>query len=307
MSALAKSTLFPAELAKEMFNKITGHSSLAKLSGREPIPFCGTDIFVFDFASDISVIGESGAKPAGDATATPVQIRPVKVVYQSRITDEFMKASKERQLEYLKEFAVGFQRKIARGLDIMALHGVNPATGSSSEIIGNNHLDYVIAHYNTGANVIALGHNSTAIDANIEEAIAKVEDAEYEVNGVIMAPAARTAMAQLTQNSGERKYADFAFGAYPSKIGAGTLDVNATVSANNNAARVYVGDFADAFRWGYAEEMPLEIIEYGNPDGGSYDLKQANQILLRSEAYIGWGFMNAASFAVVKDNSASSI
>ena len=40
-----------------------------------------------------------------------------------------------------------------------------------------------------------------------------------------------------------------------------------------------------------------EVIEYGNPDGGSYDLKQANQVLLRTEAYIGWGILDPKAFA----------
>lgn len=303
MAAITKSTLFPAELAKEMFSKVTGHSSLAKLSASEPVPFCGKDTFVFDFSNEVSVVGESGQKPAGDATVTSVPMKPVKVVYQSRITDEFLKASEEKQLEYLKSFADGFKKKVGAGLDKMALHGVNPATGSAaSTIIGNNHLDYVISNYSSGANIITLEHDSSAIDANIEEALAKVEDAEYAVNGIIMAPAARTKMANLTQNTGERKYPDFAFGAFPTVLGNGALDVNPTVSANSNKARVYVGDFQNAFKWGYADEIPLEIIEYGDPDGAGTDLKNVNQILLRSEVYIGWAFLNAAAFAEVKNS-----
>lgn len=297
MSTLEKSTYFPAELAKEMFNKVTGHSSLAKVSGVEPMAFCGKDVFVFDFDSDVSIVGEAAPKPDGGASAVPVQIRPIKVVYQARVSDEFKKAAAEKQLEYLKEFSTGFQKKLGRALDLMAMHGINPASGTASNIIGNNHLDYIIHNYLNGDNEIT--YAAATVDANIEAAIAKVEDAEYEVNGVIMAPAARSAMAALTTDCG-RAYPDFAFGSFPEKLGSGIMDVNATVSANSASARVYVGDFANAFRWGYAENIPLEIIEYGNPDGGTYDLKQANQILLRGEAYIGWGFMNAASFAEVK-------
>lgn len=298
MSSLAKSTLFPADLATEMFSKIVGHSTLAKLSASEPIPFNGKDIFTFDFSNNVSIVGEGAAKPAGDAAVTAVQIRPVKVVYQSRVNQEFMLAAEEVKLQYLKEFAAGFTKKMGAAFDVMGFHGVNPATGSSSDIIGNNHFDYVIP----SSNKIVLGHDSSDIDENIEEAIAKVEDAEYSVTGIAMAPAARTAMAELTQNSGERKYPDFAFGAFPAALGNGALDVNATVSANSSKDRVIVGDFQNAFRWGFAKEIPLEIIEYGNPDGGSYDLKQANQVLLRSEAYIGWAILNGASFSRVYVN-----
>ena len=107
-------------------------------------------------------------------------------------------------------------------------------------------------------------------------------------------------MATLTQNSGERKYPDFAFGGVPSNLGGATLDVNGSVSANSEGARVYAGDFANAFRWGYSLNIPLEVIEYGNPDGGSYDLKQANEVCLRTEAFIGWAFLDEAAFAEVE-------
>lgn len=130
----------------------------------------------------------------------------------------------------------------------------------------------------------------------------ELEKSKLAVTGIVMAPAARAAMAQLTQNSGERKYQDFAFGAFPANLGNGKLDVNATVSANSSKDRVIVGDFAKAFKWGFAKNLPIEVIEYGNPDGGTYDLKQANQVLLRTEAYIGWAILNPASFAKVYVN-----
>lgn len=300
MSTVNKSTLFPANLITEVFNKVAGHSSLAKLSASKPVSFVGDDVFTFSLDGNVSVVGESAAKPAGSATVSSKQIRPVKVVYQARVSDEFMRASEEKRIDILTQFAEGFAKKIAYGFDVMAMHGNNPATGSASAVVGNNNLDYVVANYNTGSNKITLGHDSSAVDANIEEAIAKVEDAEKTVTGIVIAPAIRTAMAALTQNSGERKYPDFAFGGVPSNLGGATLDVNGSVSANSEGARVYAGDFANAFRWGYSLNIPLEVIEYGNPDGGSYDLKQANEVCLRTEAFIGWAFLDEAAFAEVE-------
>lgn len=299
MSTITKGSKFPSQIAEEMFNAVTGHSTLAKLSQARPIAFNGTDFFTFSFSSKLAVVGESGQKPAGDGAVGSVPVKPVKVVYQARVSDEFLYASDEARLPILKEFAAGFAKKLGQGLDEMAFHGVNPATGSAaSTTIGNNHFDYVLANYSSGANIVELGHDSSSIDENIEEAIAKVEDAELAVTGIAMAPAARTLMAGLTQNSGERKYPDFAFGGVPASLGAGKLDVNATVSANSSDDRVIVGDFANAFRWGFAKELPIEIIEYGDPDGAG-DLKNTNEVVIRSEAYIGWGILNAASFAMV--------
>lgn len=285
MATVTKGTKFPAQLVTEMFNAVKGHSSLAKMAAAEPIPFNGKDEFVFNLSNDVSVVGESGAKPAGGAAVTPVQIRPIKVVYQSRVSDEFIYASEEARLQYLKAFAEGFTKKLAAGLDKMAIHGVNPATGSASSVIGNNHFDYVIQN----ANTVSYTTGTDDADEAIDDAIALVEDA----NGIILSPAMRADIAAMDVN-GARKYPEFAWGATPATLGGMNLDTNKTMGADY----ALVGDF-NAFRWGFAKEMPLEVIEYGDPDGAGHDLKQYNEVLLRSEAYIGWGILDAASFAKV--------
>lgn len=58
-----------------------------------------------------------------------------------------------------------------------------------------------------------------------------------------------------------------------------------------------MGDFSNAFKWGYSEDIPIEIIQYGDPDNTGIDLKGSNQICLRAEAYIGWGILDPTSFA----------
>lgn len=42
------STLFRPELTQEIFNKVKGHSTLAKLSGTVPMPFAGTETFFYN-------------------------------------------------------------------------------------------------------------------------------------------------------------------------------------------------------------------------------------------------------------------
>ena len=291
MSAIEMSTLFPKELATEMFSKVKGHSSLAKMSAEEPVPFVGKDVFTFDFSSDIAIVAESAAKPAGDAAVTTVQIKPIKIVYQARVSDEFMRASEEKRLDILSQFADGFAKKVGAGLDKMAIHGINPATGSAaSGTIGNNYFDYACAS-------TAITYNGSTPDANLESAIAVLETNEYAPSGIILAPVMRSALGSMKSNDAFL-YPGFQFGG-TADLGGVPVDSNITVgSASGSNDRALVGDFS-AFKWGFAEEIPLEIIQYGNPDGGSYDLKQANQVLLRSEAYIGWGILDANAFCLV--------
>ena len=294
MATITKSTLFPAQLEKEIFNAVKGKSAIAALSANEPIPFVGKDIFVFSMDGDVSVLGESDPKPDGGATVTSVPIRPVKVVYQSRVTAEFMYASEEQQLNTLSTFAEGFARKLAKGLDIMAGYGYDPATGQASNVIGNNHLAYAINNYNSGSNVIDYTAGTDNPVDKVEEAISKL----YDINGIALSADMRQDIAELKATSGGAlpAYPEFAFGGAPAQLGAAKL----AVSNGLDAADIYgiVGNF-DAFRWGFAKELPLEVIEYGNPDGGTYDLKQANEVLLRSEAFIGWGILDPAEFAMV--------
>lgn len=292
MAKIAKSTLFPRELENELFSLIKGKSSLARLANAEPVPFVGKDIFTFNFSNKLSIVGEGENKPAGDGTITPVSIVPVKTEYQARFTDEFLYASEEEQLDILKAFSDGFAMKLAEGLDIMAMHGLNPADSTASSIIGTNSFDGKVTNTVTYAAATA--------DANINDAITTIASAGYMANGIAMSPAMRGAIAAMTANDAV-KYPDFNFGALPANLGAMRLDVNPTVSViatGGQADHAIIGDFT-CFRWGIAKEIPLKVIEYGDPDGQG-DLQRKNEIVLRSEAYIGWAIMDKNAFARVK-------
>ena len=62
MASITKGTKFPPALQKEMFDKVRGKSSIAAMSGQEPIPFNGIDVFTFAFDNEISVVGEGSLK-----------------------------------------------------------------------------------------------------------------------------------------------------------------------------------------------------------------------------------------------------
>lgn len=297
-NVLTRGTNLPTQIVEEMFNAVTGKSSLAKLSGAKPIPFNGTTEFVFTMDKEIDIVAENGAKSNGGAVATPVVIRPIKFEYGVRVSDEFLYGTEEYRMDVLRTFAEGAARKAARGMDIAAFHGVNPRTGSASTVVGTNNFDSLVTT-NTVTYVAA------SADANIDAAIALLGD--VDATGIAISPAMRSALAALTVN-GARKYPEFAFGAQPAQLGAMVLDTNSTVSFGNTQSagdHAFIGDFANAFKWGYAKEIPLEVIEYGNPDNDATagDLKGHNQVYLRAEFYIGWGILAADHFARVKIGS----
>lgn len=287
-------TSFPAELASEMFVAVQGHSALAKLSAQKPIPFNGETTFVFSASGEAALVGEGANKPAGDATVSAVTIRPVKFVYQHRVSDEFV-YNAESRLQYLQAFAEGFARKIARGFDIAAMHGVDPATLADASFKATNSFDGLISNIVT--------YNASTIDNNIDAAAALVMADGGEVNGLALSPTAGSALAALKVN-GVAQFPEFRFGQNPDAFYGMSSDVNSTVSVTGTATgsdtdHVIVGDFQNAFKWGYSKNIPLEVIEYGDPDGQG-DLKRTNEVVLRAEAYIGWGILFADHFAKVK-------
>ena len=64
---IKRGTLLEPETVTSIFSTVKGHSSLAKLSGRDPVSFNGNDYFVFSMDDEADVIGESEAKSAGSA------------------------------------------------------------------------------------------------------------------------------------------------------------------------------------------------------------------------------------------------
>lgn len=292
---LTRGNLFPETLVKEMINQVKGKSALANLCAATPIPFNGLKEFTFTFDKEVDVVAENGAKSKGGVTTDPVTIMPVKIEYGARISDEFDYASEEVQLDYLKAFAEGWAKKAARGLDLMAFHGINPRTGIASSVIGDNHFDKKVTQ------TVTIMDSSTP-DANMEDAIAMVQGSEFDVTGAAFSPAFRSALAAMKTNDGRKLYPELAWGSNPGSINGLRVESNSTISANGSLDRALVGDFASCFKWGYAKQIPVEIIRYGNPDNDATlgDLKGHNQIYLRAEAYIGWGILAPAAFAWVK-------
>ena len=294
MATLSKGTLFPEKLIGDLVNQVKGKSSLAKLARQIPIAFNGNKEFTFTMDKEVDVVAENGAKGIGGVTVTPKTIVPIKIEYGARVSNEFMYASEEEGLNILKAFSEGFAIKAARGLDLMALHGVNPRTGLASDVIGNNNFDTAVTQ------TVAYNVASPDPDANIEAAVAQIQAAGYDVNGLIMAPAFATALASvLASTNGPKRYPELAWGANPGSINGLTTDINRTVSdMTADAGRAMLGDFS-AFRWGYAKEIPMQIIEYGNPDNDSSagDLKGHNQVYIRCELFLGWGIIDATAFS----------
>ena len=297
MTTLQAGTLFKSELVKELISKVQGTSVLAQLSKQTPIPFNGTEQFIFNLEGAAQIVGEGKKKEAGEAKIESVIIKPLKFVYQARISDEFLRASEEKQIDYMSLFTDGFSKKIAQAFDIAALHGVEPKTLTDATFKATNSFDGLVT-----TNVVT--YAEAKIDENIEDAIQTVIATDNDVTGIAMSPVSARAMSKLKDKNDISRYPQFSFGGKPTEFADHTLQINKNLAKQGGTLEkdhVIVGDFENRFKWGYAENMPLEIIKYGDPDGTGRDLKAYNEICLRAEAFIGWGILDATAFARVKE------
>lgn len=294
-NAMKTGTLFKPELVKEVISKVQGHSVLAKLASQTPIPFNGVEQFIFNLEGNAQIVGEGEQKLGNKAKLTSKVIKPIKFVYQARMTDEFKYASEEKQMNFLLEYIDGFAKKIAEGFDLAALHGLEPKSMTDATFRATNSFDGVI----TG-NIVT--YDEAHIDDNIDAAVQTIVAKGGEVTGLALSPTAGQALAKVKVN-GVVQYPEFRFGQNPDSFYGMKSDISKNLTVTGGTAETdhaIVGDFQNRFKWGYAENIPMEIIEYGDPDGAGRDLKAYNEICLRAEAFIGWGILDEEAFARVK-------
>ena len=293
--ATALKISYPEELIPELMSKVVGHSTLAKLSDQTPIPFSGTEQFVFNLDGNAQIVGEGEQKLAGQATVGSKIIKPEKFVYQARISNEFMFASDEKKVEYYSRFADGFSKIIAKSFDIAAIHGLEPKSLTDASFKATNSFDGTVTE-----NVITF--NAGTIETDLETAVQTVVANDADVTGIALSPTAGQALAKVEVN-GVKQFPEFRFGQNPDSFFGMSTDINRTLVTPGGTAKIdhaIVGDFQNMFKWGYAENIPMEIIEYGDPDGSGRDLKAYNEVCLRAEAFIGWGILDTKSFARIE-------
>ena len=199
-----------------------------------------------------------------------------------------MYAAEAERINIIKSFNDGFAKKLAKGLDLMAIHGVNPRTGTASTVIGDNNFDSKVTQKVT--------YSKDNVEDGIESAIEMVQGADNEVNGLLIATEVSSALAKLKVN-GVRQYPELRFGANPGNLNGLRLEINNTVKDATSKDVGLTGDFDTCFKWGFAKTILLKVIEYGDPDNSGKDLQGYNQVYLRAEAYIGWGIFDGKAFA----------
>lgn len=311
MVALATGTFsLPKHMVPGVWQKAQGQSVLARLSASEPQEFGEQQYMTLTAPPRGEVVGEGAQKSESTATFAPVTAIPRKVQVTQRFNQEVKWADESRQLGVLQTMRDLSGVALGRALDLIGIHGINPLTGALLSGSPAKILD--------STNVVELTTDTLKTpDLAIEAAVGLVLEDSLSPDGVALDNSYAFTLATQRDAQGRKLYPELGFGADASAFSGLKAAVSDTVrggpeavtpstgayATTNPHVKAIAGDFS-AFRWGVQVNIPLELIEFGDPDGLG-DLKRQNQIAIRAEVVYGIGIMSTDAFAVVKDATAN--
>lgn len=274
-----------------VIDKIMHGSTVAALVGRQPMKFGTGEIVELSAPPKAEFVAEGAQKSPTPATFTTVKTAPHKAQVTIRMNDEVKWADEDYQLEALSTLVDHTGNALGRALDLGVYYRLNPLSGSATA--WTNYL-------NTTTNRVEIA--AANLDEDIEEA-AGLLVGSYPVNGIALDPSAAFTLATLRDNENRKLYPELGLGQTVTSFMGLNAAISNTVSAqpeaSDNNIKAIVGDFAGGIRWGIQREIPVTMIEYGDPDGLG-DLQRNNQIALRAEVLYAW-YVDADRFAVVED------
>ena len=279
---------------------------LPKLVPSKPTLFGPVKGATFAGTPRAQIVGESERKSGQDPfSLTPFSAEPVKAQITVRVSDEFKWADEDYQLGILDDLvAPAIGAGMGRFVDLFAFHGINPLSGTVSA---------KATKYLSQATKVVEAAGAPTDELN--EAVGLIASTGTAMpNGIAFDAAYNYALATEvwptgTALAGQERYPSLGFGAvenWRGLRGASSSTVSGRPEIADTTVRAIVGDYGQV-KWGYQRNIPLELIEFGNPDniietdGSPRDLKGYNEVALRAEVVIYMAIGDLAKFALVKD------
>lgn len=280
----------PAEVTRAIINKVGNTSTIAALSPSTPQLFLNEDYMVFNGAAEAEVVAEGQKKSSYEQEASYITGKKFKVQCTTRVTEELKWADEDNRLEIINSIQEDQTKAIARALDYVIYHAIDPKSGT--KLSGYDALT---------ANAVAVTDSGDDI-ANVDALADAVN--EYEINGVALSRTWASRLRKLrVPATGMRFYPEI-----PINLAAGTLDgipaaTSTTVDGKKATTPTKVlgimGDYS-LIKWGMIRDIWAEVIQYGDPDQTGVDLKAHNQIAYRTEAMFSYAVLDPKAFAVLK-------
>ncbi len=270
---------------------------IGSLTPDEPQIMVGsTDFFTFTGTPKAELVGEGANKSSMDGTPAKKTSKTYKVQLTYRFSDEVRYADEEYRLRLMEALAGRIATGVSRAVDLVAIHGVNPATGQVAEGV----VDYITK----SGNGHVINSTSATPEVDLDAAAAALQGSGYSATGIALDPVYAGVLARTKKTNGDRVFPELGLGFNVDRIAGIQAAVSNTVSgtAEGVASATGVGGIMadwNAIKWGIARNVPLHLIEYGDPDGAG-DLQRTNEIAIRAEVVFGFAILDDDAFAIIK-------
>ena len=296
MVALATGSLtIPKQKLAPWLGAIQNGSAVAALSASIPMTFGEGELWTFSIG-EAEYVGEGTDKGPSTVTRTSKTVKPFKFHKTIRMNEEVMWADEDRQLDVIDQILAEIQPALSRALDFGVFHEINPTGGAVVAAMNGGLTDTTnLVEY------VAADKPYVSLDAADNLVLAD----GFVPRDIALAPAYASKFSALRGiNSEQKLYPTFRLGTEVSELDGHRASVSNTVSgagviAVDTKVLGFVGDFS-AIRWGIQKSIGLEVIRFGDPDGGG-DLKRKNQVAFRAEVVYGWGIADLNAFAKIHD------
>lgn len=294
MALQTSGIVLPREVTVDTINKVKGISTIARLSPSTPQLFSDNTNLIFNPSSEAEVINEGAKKGSYEQSLSPVEGTRVKLVTTTRVSNELIWADDDAKTEIITRIVEDQAEAVARAVDYVIYHGINPKTGTAL----------------TGFTPLTSGAVSVTTTQDETQSIDNMADAliDYNINGLASSREFASALRKIrVENTGQRLYPEI-----PLSLDAGSIDGIPCVTSNTvdgklaktaTNVRAIMGDFS-LIKWGMVRDMVSEVIEYGDPDGVGTDLKNVNQVAYRTESMFAYAVLDPKGFAVLKKATA---
>ena len=259
-----------------------------------------TDFFTFTGTPKAELVGEGANKSSMDGTPAKKTSKTYKVQLTYRFSDEVRYADEEYRLRLMEALAGNIATGVSRAIDLVAIHGINPLTGS----VAGSVTDYITK----SGNGTVINSTTATPEVDLDAAAAALQANGYAATGIALDPVYAGKLARAKKSNGDRVFPELGLGFNIDRIAGIDAAVSNTVSATaeTGVATGVGGIMADwnAFKWGIARNVPLHLIEYGDPDGAG-DLQRTNEIAIRAEVVFGYAILDDDAFAIIKQAQVS--
>lgn len=279
-------------------DKVQSQSLLASLSPERPTLYGNVQAVRMTRKPRAQIVAEGAAKASDEAGWEAVTASPIKFQTTVRFTQEVKWLDEDHRLSIVDSLTTSIGESVGRAVDLIGYHGINPITGERATS--------VTTFLNQTENRVTAADDP---DAELTDAVGLVGAAgQYVADGMAMDP--RYAFAVAAQRNPETRqllnpevgFGNQGGGQWRGLTLARSTAVSGQPEASDTNLRALVGDYSQV-RWGFQRRIPVEVIEYGDPDGGG-DLKNVNEIAYRAEGVIYVAVFDLNAFSAVDGASA---